>query len=49
MTNIALDWCKYIKMYYDMGLYTNDDVKTFVPLHITADEYKAITGEDYVA
>lgn len=37
----------YIKQYYEMGLYTKDDVKVFVPSMITSDEYKEITGEDY--
>lgn len=39
----------YIKQYYEMGLYTKDDVKVFVPSMITSDEYKEITGEEYVA
>lgn len=49
MTNIAFDWFKYINKYYGMGIYTNDDVKTFVPLHLTPEQYETITGEVYVA
>lgn len=39
-----------IKRYYDMGKYTNEQVKVFVKAGwITEEEYKTITGEDYVA
>jgi uncharacterized XkdX family phage protein len=37
-----------IKRYYDMGKYTNEQVKIFVMANwITAEQYKEITGEDY--
>lgn len=40
----------YIKDYYDFKLYTNDDMKVFVKVNwITTDEFKTITGIDYVA
>lgn len=39
-----------IKRYYDEGRYTKDQVKIFVRAKwITSDEYKEITGDDYVA
>ncbi|NRT78648.1 XkdX family protein [Clostridium beijerinckii] len=40
----------YIKKYYDLKLYNNDDVKIFVQANwITTDEYKTITNIDYAA
>lgn len=37
-----------IKKYYNMGKYTNEQVKVFVSAGwITAEEYKEITGVDY--
>ena len=40
----------YIKEYYDLKLYTSDDVKVFVKVKWISDaEYKTITGIDYVA
>jgi len=39
----------YIKEYYDLTLYTRDDVKIFVKANwITAEDYKTITSIDYV-
>lgn len=39
-----------VKKYYDAGLYTKEIVHKFAEKNaITADEYKEITGEDYVA
>ena len=39
-----------IKMYYKEGLYTKDDLKLFVEVdYITAEVYKELTGEDYIA
>lgn len=39
-----------IKQSYKYKWYTLDDVKTFVQVSmITKDEYKQITGQDYVA
>lgn len=40
----------YIKEYYDLKLYTNDDVKIFVKAGwITTTDFKDITSVDYVA
>ena len=39
---------KIVKRYYDRGIYSKEDVATFVKAKkLTADEYKEITGEDY--
>lgn len=39
---------KIVKRYYDKGIYSKDDVATFVKAgKITAEKYKEITGEDY--
>lgn len=46
---IILDFAK-IKGYYDVGYCTKDMVAiAVVKGKITADEYKTITGDDYVA
>ncbi|MGN2369372.1 XkdX family protein [Clostridium cagae] len=40
----------YIKEFYDLKLYTNEDIKVFVKVNwIKVDEFKTITGEHYVA
>lgn len=40
----------YIKQYYDLKLYTSEDVKVFVKVNwISYVEYKTITNIDYVA
>lgn len=40
---------KKVKKYYDKGLYTKEVVKKFVEKGVlTADEYKEITGDEYV-
>lgn len=45
-----MDWFKTVKRYYDKGYYSNEDVKIFVVgKKITEEEYKIITGVDYVA
>ena len=50
MNMINFDWFYFINKYYQEGIYTKDDVKTFVAAgHITEDQYKQITGDDYVA
>ncbi|MGP9042091.1 XkdX family protein [Cytobacillus kochii] len=42
-------WFNAIKGYYTEGFYSNDDVKIFVQAAwITADQYKQITGVNYV-
>ena len=39
---------KIVKRYYDKGIYSKEDVATFVKAgKITAEQYKEITGEDY--
>lgn len=39
---------KIVKRYYDRGIYTSENVKTFVKAgKITPSQYKEITGEDY--
>lgn len=39
---------KIVKRYYDMGIYSKEDVKKFVKAgKITAEEYEQITGEAY--
>lgn len=41
---------KIVKRYYDKGFYSTEDVAKFVRAgKITADQYKAITGEEYAA
>lgn len=37
-----------VKMYYDEGLWPKQAVWNAVERWITAEEYKLITGEDYV-
>ncbi|MDR5586607.1 XkdX family protein [Clostridium aquiflavi] len=40
----------YIKEYYNLKLYDNEKVKVFVKVNwITIEQYKDITGVDYVA
>lgn len=37
-----------IKWLYDINVYTNEDIATYVELGVTTKEqYKEITGEDY--
>ena len=39
---------KIVKRYYDKGIYSKEDVATFVRAgKITPEQYKEITGEDY--
>lgn len=41
-------WYNSVKEYYDMGFYTNANVKIFVIANmISTDDYKKITGEEY--
>lgn len=43
-------WFPYIKSYFDLKLYTTDDVKIFVVVNwITKEEYQTITGVEYMA
>lgn len=40
---------KIVKMYYERQIYFKDDVKWFVRAgNLTAEQYKLITGEDYI-
>lgn len=39
-----------VKRYYDKGIYSKDNVKTFVKAgKITVEQYENITGEKYTA
>lgn len=39
---------KVVKRYYDLGIYTKENVAMFVKAgKITAEQYKTITGDDY--
>lgn len=43
-------WYDSVRRYYNMGFYTNEQMKIFVVAEfITAEQYKEITGEDYAA
>lgn len=45
-----MDWYTLVKRYYDNGRYSESDVAVFVAAgKITPEQYKAITGDDYVA
>lgn len=44
-----MDWFEKVKRYYEKGIYKNEQVKVFVEGNkITAEQYKEITGEDYI-
>lgn len=41
--------CRVVKRYYDVQIYSADDVGIFVKSgRLTAEEYKEITGLDYI-
>lgn len=45
-----MDWFKICSDYYKAGYYDNTSLKVFVVRgKITTDQYKLITGVDYVA
>lgn len=45
-----MDWFTIVKRYYDWNCYKNEDVKLFVMNgKINEDQYKQITGEEYIA
>lgn len=45
-----MNWFEKVERYYKAGYYTNDQVKIFVvSKKITEEEYKSITGENYIA
>lgn len=38
-----------VKRYFDKGIYTAENVRTFVRAgRLTEEQYKEITGEDYI-
>lgn len=44
-----MNWYEKIKSYYDRGLWTKEQVKKAVEMNkITQEQYKEITGEDYI-
>lgn len=44
-----MNWFEKINRYYKIGKYTNEQVGIFVQTDkITQEEYKEITGEDYL-
>ena len=48
--DVRLEQLENVKRYYDMGKYTNEQVKVFVQgKKITEQEYELITGEKYEA
>ncbi|OOM80952.1 XkdX family protein [Clostridium sp. BL-8] len=45
-----MDWFDFCKDYFDFGIANADSLKIYVAKNkITADQYKQITGVDYVA
>lgn len=45
-----MDWFEKVNRYYQNGYYTNENVKVFVRGgKITEEQYKLITGGDYIA
>lgn len=41
---------KVVKRYYDLGIYSKENVKVFVVAgKLTAEEYQSITGDEYIA
>ena len=41
-------WYDSVKRYYNMGFYTNEEMKVFVVANfITAGQYREITGVEY--
>ncbi|CEK34312.1 phage uncharacterized protein, XkdX family,Phage uncharacterised protein (Phage_XkdX) [[Clostridium] sordellii] len=44
-----MNWFKTVKRYFDLGIYSVDDVKVFVKAdRITKEQYKEITRKDYI-
>lgn len=44
-----MDWFEKVKRYFVKGYYANNDVKIFVKGNkITEEQYKVITGEEYL-
>lgn len=45
-----MNWFKMVNEYYIAGHYAKEDVAKFVKFRkITAEQYKEITGDEYVA
>ena len=45
-----MNWFEKVERYYKAGYYKNEQVKIFVASNkITEEQYKEITGEDYIA
>lgn len=45
-----MDWYNFCKLNFDLKIATTDNLKIYVAKNkITADQYKEITGVDYVA
>ncbi len=44
-----MSWFDRVKMYYDKGLWSKEQVYNVVGKVITAEEYEEITGESYIA
>lgn len=45
-----MDWYNFCKTNFDLGIATTDDLKIYVAkTKITVEQYKEITGVDYVA
>ena len=44
-----MSWFDKVKMYYDKGLWSKEQVYNVVGKVITAEEYKEITGQEYDA
>ncbi|HCT64257.1 MAG TPA: XkdX family protein [Lachnospiraceae bacterium] len=41
---------KVVKRYYDLGIYSKENVKVFVVAgRLTAEDYRLITGDEYTA
>lgn len=50
MSNIMSIRAKFLKKQYDMGRLDNESLKEYIVVgQITPEDYKAITGIDYVA
>lgn len=45
---LAIDYFARVKKYYDMGIYSKEDVAVFVETgKITPEQYEEITGDPY--
>jgi uncharacterized XkdX family phage protein len=44
-----MSWFDRVKMYYDKGLWSKEQVYNVVGKVITAEEYEKITGQEYDA